>query len=139
MRERLQARHGTGSALLLAVLLAAGGAPGASAEESVLEFMERYEMALDHGDPRLLAEVYEDWGPGKESQLRAYFSEEIAELNVEFSELEVWQDGDGSATIRFLRRDRFTDARDGSRHEKRIRLRRELRRHGSRWKLAPPE
>ena len=110
----------------------------ALAQESVSQFMERYERALDHGDPVLLAHVYRDWSAEKESRLRSYFTEEIAELDVEFSELRVERLSDEAVRIRFVRRDRFTDPRNGSRYDKRIRLTRELRRSNGRWKLEPP-
>lgn len=116
----------------LAMLLTPVRAP---AGESVAEFMARYELALDHGDPALLSQVYEDWSAEREERLRVYFTEEIAELNVEFSELRVETTGDEHARIHYLRRDRFTDARSGSRYDKRIRLSRGLRLENGRWKL----
>ncbi len=122
-------------ALALAGLL--GLAPGAAgADETVPEFMERYEAALDHSDLLALSRIYEEWSAKRERRLRDYFSASVAELNVELSQLEVVERGGDSARIRFLRRDRFTDLETGSRVEKRIRLERTLRKHDGFWKLA---
>ena len=115
------------------VYLCAGSA---AAEESILAFMERYEMALDHGDTVLLGDVYEDWSPKKESRLRRYFSSIVTEFNVEFQELVVDEIGPGMARIRFLRRDRFTDALTGRRVQKQIWLDKYLRRYDGHWRLS---
>ncbi len=109
----------------------------AAAEETVEAFVARYELALDRGDPELLRGVYEEWNPEKEGRLRQYFAETVREFNVEFSNIEVVAADDAQAQIRFLRRDRFTDAESGRRIEREQTLDRTLHRFGGLWRLAP--
>ena len=124
-------------AAVVAVSFALGLAPAARADESVEDFVSRYELALDRGDTELLRGVYEDWTIEKELRLRAYFAETVREFNVEFSELEVVESDDAQARIRFVRRDRFTDAVSGQRVERELSLDRILHRFGGLWRLAP--
>lgn len=110
-----------------------------AAQESVEEFMERYEAALDHGDPGLLSQIYLDWTRTKAQKLQEYFSEIVTEFNVEFTELEVdWVEPD-LARVRFMRRDFFTDLDTGRRIKRHKRLDKTLRRVAGRWKVAPTQ
>jgi len=124
---------------LLVLVCAAAPWPArvAHAEETVEAFVARYELALDRGDPDLLRAVYEDWSLEKEAKLRTYFAETVREFNVELSDVEVVESDEARARIRFVRRDRFTDARSGQRVEKQVQLDRTLHRSGGLWKLAP--
>ena len=119
------------------VSLALALAGAARADESVQDFVARYELALDRGDTDLLRGVYEDWTVEKEVRLREYFNETVREFNVEFSDLEVVTSNDEQAEIRFVRRDRFTDAISGRRIEREALLDRTLHRFGGLWRLAP--
>jgi hypothetical protein len=123
----------------VAVSFALGVAlPGAArADESVHDFVSRYELALDRGDTELLRAVYEDWTVEKELRLREYFDRTVREFNVEFSDVEVVASDETQARIRFVRRDRFTDAISGRRIERELRLDRILHRFGGLWRLAP--
>jgi hypothetical protein len=121
--------------LAVSVALALAGA--ARSDETVQDFVARYELALDRGDTELLRGVYEDWSLEKESRLRSYFAETVREFNVEFSELEIVAADDQQARIRVLRRDRFTDALSGQRVERELALDRTLHRFGGLWRIAP--
>jgi len=125
------------SSALAALALAPSAGADAGADETVAAFLARYELALDRGDPELLRGVYEDWTVEKESRLREYFAETVREFNVEFSEVEVVTSDAAQAQIRFVRRDRFTDARSGRRIERQLSLDRTLHRYGGLWRLAP--
>ena len=98
----------------LAACAALALAGGARADETVEDFVTRYELALDRGDTELLRGV-----------------------NVEFSELEVVAADDQQARIRLVRRDRFTDALSGQRVERELALDRTLHRFGGLWRIAP--
>ena len=124
------------AAVLLACSSALWLASTAGADETVEAFVARYELALDRGDPELLRAVYEDWSLEKEGRLHEYFTETVREFNVEFSDIEVVEADEARAQIRFVRRDRFTDARSGQRVEKQLRLDRMLHRYGGLWKLV---
>lgn len=124
-------------AVSLALALALGFGGAARADETVQAFVERYELALDRGDPELLRGVYEDWTLEKEGRLRAYFAETVREFNVEFSDVQVVASDEAEAQIRFVRRDRFTDAQSGERVERELVLDRTLHRFGGLWRLAP--
>ena len=121
----------------LAACAALALAGGARADETVEDFVTRYELALDRGDTELLRGVYEDWSVEKELRLRAYFAETVREFNVEFSELEVVAADDQQARIRLVRRDRFTDALSGQRVERELALDHTLHRFGGLWRIAP--
>ena len=125
------------TAVVLASAAALWLANIARAEETVEAFVARYELALDRGDPELLRGVYEDWSLEKEERLREYFAETVREFNVEFSNIEVVANDEAQAQIRFVRRDRFTDARSGRRIEREQSLDRTLHRYGGLWRLAP--
>lgn len=124
-------------ALTLTAFIALLSAASARAEESVDDFVARYELALDRGDTELLRGVYEEWTVEKELRLREYFAETVREFNVEFSDVVVFASDDAQAMIRFVRRDRFTDARSGTRVERELTLDRTLHRFGGLWRLAP--
>ena len=126
-----------GVVAVYAASLAFALAPAARADETVQDFVSRYELALDRGDTDLLRGVYEDWTIEKELRLRAYFAETVREFNVEFSDLEVVASDPEQARIRFVRRDRFTDALSGQRVERELSLDRTLHRIGGLWRLAP--
>ena len=122
---------------VVAVCSALALASPARADETVQDFVSRYELALDRGDTELLRGVYEDWTVEKELRLREYFAQTVREFNVEFSELQVVEADDAQAQIRFVRRDRFTDAISGRRIERELQLDRTLHRFGGLWRLAP--
>jgi hypothetical protein len=124
-------------AVVVSLLVALGLAGVARAGETLKAFVARYELALDRGDPELLRGVYEDWSLEKEGRLREYFAETVREFNVEFSDVEIVANDEAQAQIRFVRRDRFTDARSGRRIERELSLDRTLHRYGGLWKLAP--
>ena len=100
--------------------------------------MERYEAALDRGDPASLAEIYESWSAAKQTRLAEYFTETVSEYNVEFSGLTIREETPDTALIGFVRRDRFTDTFTGIRVEREISLKRKLRRAAGKWKLTSP-
>jgi len=108
-------------------------APVAAAGDEVQLFMERYELALDHGDVVLLSELYENWSADKADRLENYFGSVVTEFNVEFSDLEVDHLDVNRARVRFLRRDRFTDVQTSRRVEKRLRLVKNLVLRDGRW------
>ncbi len=121
--------------VVLALVLA--GIPvSAHAEESIGAFMERYELALDRGDTRLLRDIYAEWTSELEAKLSHYFRSVIAEQNVEFSEVVVEQPAEDRARVRFVRRDRFTDQRTGERVEKRILLEKALLLRDGHWMVT---
>lgn len=124
-------------AAVVGLSCALGLAHSARADETVQDFVSRYELALDRGDTELLRGVYEDWSVEKELRLRAYFAETVREFNVELTELEIVAADDRQARIRFVRRDRFTDALSGQRVERELSLDRTLHRFGGLWRLAP--
>lgn len=124
-------------AVMVAVSVALTAASAARTEESVQDFVSRYELALDRGDTDLLRGVYEVWTIEKELRLREYFAETVREFNVEFSDVEVVASDAEQAQIRFVRRDRFTDAESGKRIERELALDRTLHRVGGLWRLAP--
>ncbi len=124
-------------AVAFAASLVLGSSGLGRADESVQDFVSRYELALDRGDTELLRGVYEDWTVEKEVRLREYFTQTVREFNVEFSDLEVLAADEEQARIRFVRRDRFTDAVSGQRVERELALDRTLNRFGGLWRLAP--
>jgi hypothetical protein len=93
-----------------------------AAQESIADFMARYELALDRGDTALLRDVYAEWTEERATKLAHYFRDVIAEHNVE-----------DRARVRFLRRDRFTDQETGERLEKSIRLEKALLLRDGHW------
>src|SRR5262245_9388636 len=123
-------------ALLVATFSLGAAAQEASAPETVEQFMERYERALDRGDPALLRDVYAEWSPERESSLSHYFRDVIAEQNVEFSEVIVDQNGGDRAHVRFVRRDRFTDVKTGDRVLKKIQLEKALLLRDGYWRVT---
>ncbi len=118
--------------LALALVIVAFPASG-TAQESVTDFMERYEVALDRGDLVLLRDVYAEWSDERETKLVHYFRDVIAEQNVEFSEVVVEQPSENQAHVRFVRQDRFTDIETGDRVEKRIQLEKALLLRDGHW------
>lgn len=125
--------------LALALLVFPLGALAQETQESVTDFMQRYELALDRGDTALLRDVYADWSEERASKLAHYFHDVIAEQNVEFSDVIVEQTAPDHARVRFLRRDRFTDQKTGDRVEKHILLEKALLLRDGHWLVTRAE
>ena len=104
-------------------------------QETVLDFIRRYESSLASGRVDRIAELYAKFDDSRRGAVQDYFSQVISDLEIHLSGVTIDVEGD-TARVGFDRSDLFTDRASGSRLAKSVALARHLERHDNQWRMV---
>lgn len=120
-------------ASLLPLLAYAGS--GDEAEVEVRRFLGRYEQVLSEGQVDAMPSVYVHFPPEHAAKLRDHFTRVVQPLDVDIDILELRVLAPDTVQVKFDRTDTFVDRTTEERLVKRIRLKRDILRGPTGWRL----